>query len=416
VEKVVAVAVASCQSESAQEGDLGGVAAIVVAAGRGLRVGGNRPKQYLTVGGETVVRRSLRLFCEHPAIDRVQPVVHTDDQDLFAAAARNLNLLPAVAGGATRQESVFAGLDALRTHRPDIILIHDAARPSASPALVSRATEAARAHGAAVPGLPVADTIKSVDDTGTVTATLDRAALRTVQTPQAFAFQALLAAHERARAAGRNDFTDDAALAEWAGLRVTIFEGEAANVKLTTPDDLLRANATHAGALSDIRTGSGFDVHTFGDGDHVMLGGVRIPHDRGVVGHSDADVALHALTDAVLGAIADGDIGTHFPPSDERWRGASSDRFLAFAAERVRARGGEITLLDTTVLCEAPRVGPHREQIRARIADIAGIGIERVSIKATTMERMGFIGRAEGLAAMATATIRLPELSLGMAP
>jgi 2-C-methyl-D-erythritol 4-phosphate cytidylyltransferase/2-C-methyl-D-erythritol 2,4-cyclodiphosphate synthase len=242
-----------------------------------------------------------------------------------------------------------------------------------------------------------------------VTGTLERSALRAVQTPQAFAYRALLAAHESARREARNNFTDDAALAEWAGLQVTVFEGEAANVKLTTADDMSRAARAHAAPLTDLRGGSGFDVHIFGEGDHVMLGGVRIAHTRGVVGHSDADVALHALTDAVLGALADGDIGAHFPPTDEQWRGLSSDRFLAFAAERVRARGGEITLLDTTILCEAPRIGPHRDAMRQRIASIAGIGVDRVSVKATTTEQLGFIGRSEGIAALATASVRLPE-------
>ena len=388
---------------------MGGVAAIIVAAGRGLRLGGDMPKQYLLVAGEPVVRRSLRLFCDHSQVDHVQPVIHPDDDDLFNAAAHGFALLAHTAGGATRQESVLAGLRALTSQSPDIVLVHDAARPSATPALVSRAIDAARTHGAAVPGLPVTDTIKTVDAAGRITATLDRDALRSVQTPQAFSYGLLLAAYERADAAGRNDFTDDAALAEWAGLAVTMFEGEAGNVKLTTTDDLARAQQAYAKALTDMRTGSGFDVHTFGDGDHVMLGGVRIAHSRGVVGHSDADVALHALTDAVLGALAEGDIGTHFPPSEERWRGASSDQFLAFAVERVRDRGGEITLLDTTVLCELPRVGPHRDAIRARISAITGISPDRVSIKATTMERMGFIGRSEGIAALATASIRLPE-------
>jgi 2-C-methyl-D-erythritol 4-phosphate cytidylyltransferase/2-C-methyl-D-erythritol 2,4-cyclodiphosphate synthase len=392
-----------------QGSEVGEVAAIVVAAGRGLRLGGDRPKQYLSVGGEPVVRTSLRLFCDHSGISHVQPVIHPDDADLFTAAAHGFDLLPPTLGGATRQESVYAGLRALAPHSPDIILVHDAARPSASPALVSRAISAARAHGAAVPGLPVADTIKTVDAAGRVMSTLDRAALRSVQTPQAFAYAPLLAAHEQALAKGRNDFTDDAALAEWAGLAVSVFEGEAGNVKLTTTDDLARAQQAYSKALTEVRTGSGFDVHTFGDGDHIMLGGVRISHDRGVVGHSDADVALHALTDAVLGALADGDIGMHFPPSDERWRGASSDQFLAFAVQRVRDRGGDITLLDATVLCELPRIGPHRGAIRARIGAIAGIGSDRVSIKATTMERMGFIGRGEGIAALATASIRLPE-------
>jgi 2-C-methyl-D-erythritol 4-phosphate cytidylyltransferase/2-C-methyl-D-erythritol 2,4-cyclodiphosphate synthase len=241
-----------------------------------------------------------------------------------------------------------------------------------------------------------------------VTGTIDRTHLRMVQTPQAFQFTTLLDAHRRAKAAGREDFTDDAALAEWAGLKVMTFEGEAGNVKLTTNDDFTRAEAAKLAALSDVRTGFGFDVHQFGDGDHVMLGGVRVPHPQGLSGHSDADVILHALVDAILGALADGDIGVHFPPSDPQWRGASSDRFLAFAVERLAARGGRIAHLDVTVVCEAPRIGPHRDAIRARIAEIAGIGAERVGVKATTSEKMGFTGRGEGMAAFANATVRLP--------
>jgi 2-C-methyl-D-erythritol 4-phosphate cytidylyltransferase/2-C-methyl-D-erythritol 2,4-cyclodiphosphate synthase len=259
-----------------------------------------------------------------------------------------------------------------------------------------------------VPVIPVADTVKTVDAAGYVTGTIDRTPMRMVQTPQAFAFAALLDAHRRANAAGRDDFTDDAALAEWAGLRVSTFEGEAENVKLTTDDDFARAEAMKLSALSDVRTGFGFDVHRFGDGDHVMLGGVRVPHARGLSGHSDADVVLHALVDAILGALAEGDIGVHFPPTDAQWRGASSDRFLAFAAERVRARGGRIAHLDVTVVCEAPRVGPHRDAMCSRIAEIAGVAIERVGLKATTSEKMGFAGRGEGMAAFANATVRLP--------
>jgi 2-C-methyl-D-erythritol 4-phosphate cytidylyltransferase / 2-C-methyl-D-erythritol 2,4-cyclodiphosphate synthase len=292
--------------------------------------------------------------------------------------------------------------------RPDLVLIHDAARPYASAALVSRAIAAVAATGAAVPVMPVADTVKSVDASGHIEGTLDRTKLRTVQTPQVFAFAPVLDAHRRAATSGRDDFTDDAALAEWAGLKVAVFAGEAGNLKLTTPDDVARAARDHAAALADTRTGSGFDVHAFAPGDHVMLGGVKIPHERGVTGHSDADVALHALTDAVLGALAEGDIGSHFPPSDPQWSGASSDRFLAFAVERVCARGGRIAHLDLTVVCEAPRVGPHRDAMRARIAGIAGIEVDRVAVKATTSERLGFTGRGEGIAAMATATVRLP--------
>jgi 2-C-methyl-D-erythritol 4-phosphate cytidylyltransferase/2-C-methyl-D-erythritol 2,4-cyclodiphosphate synthase len=229
-----------------------------------------------------------------------------------------------------------------------------------------------------------------------------------VQTPQVFDFEELLSAHKKAAAAGRHDFTDDASLAEWAGIGVGVFEGDTGNVKLTTEEDFMRAETARGVPLTDVRIGSGYDVHAFASGDHVMLGGVRIPHDKGLTGHSDADVALHALVDAILGALAEGDIGMHFPPSDERWRGASSDKFLAFAVERVRARGGQLAHLDITIVCEAPRIGPHRDAMRQRIAEIAGVSIDRVAVKATTSEKLGFTGRREGIVAQATATVRLP--------
>ncbi len=385
----------------------GAVAAIVVAGGRGIRAGGELPKQYRTIGGIPVLRLSLAAFTSHPEIAMVQPVIHADDEQLFSAASAGLPLRPAVRGGATRQASVFSGLEALAPDEPEIVLVHDAARPFASAELVSRAV-AAGCKGAAVPGLPVSDTVKAIDASGRVVETLDRSRLRTVQTPQAFVFSTLLAAHRKAREAGRDDFTDDAALAEWAGLPVDIFEGEAGNMKLTTAEDFARAERDSLAALGDVRTGCGYDVHAFTDGDHVMLGGVRIPHERGVSGHSDADVALHALVDAILGALAEGDIGVHFPPSDPQWRGAASELFLAFAVERVRQRGGRIAHLDVTLVCEAPRIGPYREAICARIAEIAGVPLDRVGLKATTSEKLGFTGRREGLVAHATATLRLP--------
>ena len=384
------------------------VAAVVVAAGRGLRAGGDLPKQYRCILGEPMIRPSLAALAGHNGISAVQPVIHADDAALFRAAVAGIDLLPPVHGGASRQASVRAGLRALENHRPDLVLVHDAARPFASDALITRAIAAAGTSGAAVPVIAVADTVKTVDATGCVTGTIDRAQLRMVQTPQAFGFAVLLDAHQRAAAAGRDDFTDDAALAEWAGLKVTTFKGEAGNVKLTTDDDFSRAEVAKLAALSDVRTGFGFDVHQFGDGDHVMLGGVRIPHGRGLSGHSDADVVLHALVDAILGALSEGDIGVHFPPTDARWRGASSDRFFAFAVERVHARGGRIAHIDVTIVCEAPRIGPHRDQMRTRIAELAGIPIERVGVKATTSEKMGFTGRGEGMAAFANATVRLP--------
>ena len=384
------------------------VAAVVVAAGRGLRAGGNLPKQYRQLAGEPVIRSSLSLFAWHGQIAAVQTVIHPDDRADYEAAAKGLRLLNPVLGGATRQASVRAGLEALSDRAPDIVLVHDAARPFCSVELVSRAIVACGETGAAIPALEVTETIKRVDAGGHVAGTIDRASLRAVQTPQAFAFPALLEAHRRAAKEGREDFTDDAALAEWAGLKVAVFAGESSNVKLTTDEDFAKAEARRIASLADLRTGNGFDVHAFGDGDHVWLGGLKIPHDRGLIGHSDADVALHALVDAILGAIADGDIGKHFPPSDQRWRGAPSDQFLKFAVERVTKRGGKIANLDVTIVCEEPRIGPHRDAMRKRIAEIAEMTIERVAVKATTSEHLGFTGRREGIAAMATATVRLP--------
>ncbi len=384
------------------------VAAVVVAAGQGVRAGGALPKQFRRIAGETLLEHALSAFAEAPKVAFVQPVIRPEDLAIVRTLTSGMNILAPVSGGPTRQASVRAGLEALLPRSPDIVLIHDAARPFASANLIARAIEAAEKTGAAIPALPVTDTVKRVDQAGTVEATLDRNSIRLVQTPQAFAFPALLEAHQRAAAQGRNDFTDDAALAEWAGMKVSVFAGEPGNIKLTTPEDFARAEAIQSAALGDVRTGSGLDVHAFGPGDHVTLGGIRIPHSHSLTGHSDADVALHALTDAILGALADGDIGAHFPPSDPQWRGASSDRFLAFAVERVRARGGRIAHLDLTIVCEAPRIGEHRDTMRASIARFAGIGIERVSVKATTSEKLGFTGRGEGIAAYATATVRLP--------
>src|SRR5882757_784450 len=385
------------------------VAAVVVAAGRGTRTGLDYPKQYKVMGGSPMVRESLRVFTTHPHVDIVLPVIHPDDGAHFAAAAEGLDLAKPVQGAATRQGSVRAGLEALAKEAPEIVLVHDAARPFTSAALVSRAIKAASLHGAAIPGMPVTDTVKLVDAQGTITATLDRTAMRTVQTPQAFRYETLLDAHRRAAAAGRDDFTDDGALVEWAGLRVSVFESETGNIKMTTADDFARAERDAQAALSDIRTGIGYDIHAFdAGGDHVWLGGIKIRHTCKLSGHSDADVALHALVDAILGALADGDIGVHFPPSDEKWRGASSDRFLAFAVERVKQRGGMVAHLDVAIVCESPKVNPRRDEMRQRIAEIAGISIDRVGIKATTNEKLGALGKEEGIAAYATATIRLP--------
>jgi 2-C-methyl-D-erythritol 4-phosphate cytidylyltransferase / 2-C-methyl-D-erythritol 2,4-cyclodiphosphate synthase len=387
---------------------MSGVAAVVVAAGRGSRAGTDVPKQYARLGGAAVIRYGLEMLSEHPKVSVVQPVINAEDGEHFRCSAVSLSLLAPVFGGATRQASVRAGLEALVPYRPDLVLVHDAARPFASSALVSRAIEAAARTGAAIPALAVTDTVKSVDANGNVDSTVDRNALRLVQTPQAFAFDALLAAHRQAASAGRENFSDDAALAEWAGLTVSVFPGETGNIKLTSAEDFARAQSMQFAALGDVRTGTGIDVHAFGPGNHVMLGGVHIVHDRALTGHSDADVALHALVDAILGALADGDIGVHFPPTDPQWRGASSDRFMTFAVERVKSRGGRIAHLDLTIVCESPRIGPHRDAMRETIAALANISIERVAVKATTSEKLGFTGRGEGIAVYATATVRLP--------
>lgn len=387
--------------------------AIIVAAGRGTRAGGALPKQYRRIGGDTVLRRTLQCFTAHPQITAVLPVIHRDDSDLFAEAAHDLPKMLAPAwGGATRQDSVRAGLEALAAQSPCTVLIHDAARPFASPALISRAVEAGARYDAAIPVLAVTDTVKVVTESGRVAETLDRTALRTVQTPQVFDLDALTIAHAAAAAAGIDHLTDDAAVMEWAGHSVATFEGESGNVKLTSAEDLARAarEAPASGLfdLPDVRMGTGFDVHAFVPGDHVVLGGVAIPHAFTLAGHSDADVGLHALTDAVLGALGDGDIGSHFPPTDPQWKGAASDQFLAHAVGLVTARGGRIAHLDLTLICEAPKIGPHREAIRAAVACICGLPVARVSVKATTTEKLGFTGRREGIAAMASATIRLP--------
>jgi 2-C-methyl-D-erythritol 4-phosphate cytidylyltransferase/2-C-methyl-D-erythritol 2,4-cyclodiphosphate synthase len=383
--------------------------ALIMAAGRGIRAGTSTPKQYAALGGATVLARSVGVFLAHPEVDRVAVVIAPADQELYASAvgAEHGKLLPPVAGGDTRQRSVLNGLRALRSDPPDGVLIHDAARPFVSQGLVSDVL-AALAGGAAgaIAALPLADTLKRAGPDGSIAATIDRADLWRAQTPQAFRFADILAAHEAAAAAGRGDLTDDAAVAEWAGLAVTLVQGSETNRKLTTAEDVAAAAQGRARA-ADVRTGQGFDVHRFGPGDHVWLCGVRVAHTHALEGHSDADVGLHALTDAILGALGDADIGAHFPNTDARWKGAASSIFLADAARRVRSRGGTVCNVDVTILCEAPRVSPHREAMRQRIADILEIDVGRVAVKATTTEGLGFTGRREGIAALATATVVL---------
>jgi 2-C-methyl-D-erythritol 4-phosphate cytidylyltransferase/2-C-methyl-D-erythritol 2,4-cyclodiphosphate synthase len=397
---------------------------LLVAAGKGLRAGSADrdvlPKQYRPVAGRSAVARCLDLAFGHPGLSLIQPVIAAGDEPLFEMESRRVEpaasgrLLAPVAGGASRQGSVKAGLEALAKQEfSGIVLVHDAARAFCDAALIDRALAAGAGHVAAVPALPLIDTVKQVDASGRITGTPDRAVLRNVQTPQVFDFAALCAAHAKAAAEGLESFTDDGGVMEWAGHAVTTFEGDPANIKLTTQEDFAMAEARLAARASDVPlrvvVAQGYDVHRFAPGDHVWLGGVKIAHSQGVEAHSDGDVILHALTDALLGALGDGDIGVHFPPSDMHWRGASSDQFLAFAVQRVAARGGRISHLDVTLVCEAPRIGPHRDAIIARISGVAGLAPTQVGLKATTSERMGFTGRGEGLAALAIATVLLPE-------
>lgn len=379
--------------------------ALIVAAGRGHRFGADMPKQYLELGGRKVLAHSLAAFATHPEISGVRAVIHPDDRLLYDQAAHGLKILEPVHGGAARQDSVRLGLESLEANPPDYVLIHDGARPFIEAGVISRAIAALSQHAGAIPAVPVADTLKRGDQ-GMIVGTQDRAHLWRAQTPQAFRYKDILAAH---RAMAGQELTDDAAVLEAHGLHVALVPGDEQNVKITTRHDLDLAEKRFERPLM-ARTGNGYDVHKFEAGkDHVWLCGVKVPHSQGLLGHSDADVALHALTDALLGAIAAGDIGHHFPPSEARWRGAASDQFLAHAASLVRAKGGRIVHVDVTIVCERPKVGPHRAAMTAKVAEILGVEAGRVSVKATTTEGLGFTGRKEGIAALATATVALGD-------
>lgn len=377
--------------------------ALIVAAGRGERAGGGVPKQYRSLAGKPALRWAIEAFRAHREVDAVHTVIHCDDRERYEAAAVGLGLGDPIIGGATRADSVRNGLDALGRSPPRRVLIHDGARPLVSYTLISRVISALENADAAAPLLPVADTLRRRTAAGYETVPRDD--LLRAQTPQGFRFAKIRDAHRRF--AG-DPVTDDLALAERANLTIATVAGDETNIKLTTADDFAAAEKLALSSLLDVRTGTGFDAHRFGPGDHVWLCGVKIPHPASLVGHSDADVGLHALTDAILGGLGAADIGAHFPPSEERWRGAPSHLFLEHAAELVRTRGGFVSHVDVTLICERPKIGPHREMMRARLAEILGIDIGRVSVKATTSDGLGFTGRSEGIAAQAVATIRLP--------
>ncbi len=379
-----------------------------MAAGRGSRFGGPLPKQYAVWEGQPVLRHTIVALRASPAIADIRVVISRRDQAHYEAATAGLGLAPPVAGGVSRQQSVLQGLEGLAASTPEFVAIHDAARPFVRADDIEACLAAAKRPGidGAILGIPLADTLKRVDGEGAVAGTVPRANLWRAQTPQIFRFASLLAAHRAVASLGASEesaLTDDAAVAERAGLKLVMVAGHDDNTKITTADDLLRTR------IVETRTANGFDVHGFAPGNAVMLGGIAIAHTHALAGHSDADVALHALTDALLGTIGAGDIGQHFPPSDPQWRGVSSDRFLKHAAALVSARGGRITHLDLTLVCESPKIGPHRAVMVASIARIAGVSTDRVSVKATTTEGLGFTGRREGIAAQAVATVELPR-------
>ena len=384
-------------------------ACIIVAAGRGSRISSDGgPKQYRLLNGKSVLQHTIEAFANHQAIDAIQVVIHADDHKIYHASVDTAHpkLLEPIDGGQTRQASCFAGVKALGT-KFEKVLIHDAARPFVTHDVISGVLNGVSNGICALPATPIADTVKLADADNQVIETIPRNGLHTAQTPQGFMLSDILSAHQKAAQNPEIEFTDDAAVAEHAGMNVCLTLGDRANYKITTQQDLDMAEVDLAPqqTIPDIRTGSGYDVHTLGPGDEIILCGVRIPHDQSLQGHSDADVGLHALTDALLGTIGAGDIGVHFPPSDPKWKGASSDQFLVHAIRMVAAEGGTITNLDVTIICEAPKITPHRDLMRQSIANLSQIDINRISVKATTNEKIGFIGRGEGIAALASATV-----------
>ncbi len=389
------------------------IAVIVVAAGKGERAGldGNAtPKQYRNLLGVPVISRTIAAFLDYPHVTTIVPVISAEHSDRYKALAlSDPRLMQPVIGGKSRQASVLEGLKALAPLRPDLVLIQDAARPFAGPELIGDVIAALQQYDGAIPALSITDTIKRSLDGQEIVGTEDRRLLFSAQTPQGFRFGQIFSAHMRA-GNGRRDFTDDAEIAEWAGLRVAMVMGEPANIKITHPQDFARAEQILLGdERMETRIGTGYDVHSFEPGDAVWLGGVKIPHKAKLNGHSDSDVALHALTDAILGAIGEGDIGVHFPPSDMQWKGAASTIFLKHAGDLVAKAGGRIVNCDVTIIAEAPKIGPHAPAMCAVIAETLGISASRVAVKATTNEKLGFIGREEGIVAIASASVEMPR-------
>ena len=375
--------------------------ALIVAAGRGHRFGGEMPKQYTQLDGAPVLRHTVMAFLSQPKIDHVRVVIHPDDMDLYEAATEGLGLKTPIFGGEERQDSVRLGLQQIADDAPDFVLIHDGARPYISADVISRVLDALGSAAGAIPTLPLTDTIKRVID-GKIVATEDRFELWRAQTPQGFRYSDILNAHLKLTG---QSLTDDAAICEAVGLTVVRVDGDDKNVKITTLSDIQALD--NGEIFKETRSGIGFDVHRFADGDHVVLCGVKIAHTHSLEGHSDADVALHALTDALLGAVGEDDIGHFFPPSDEQWRGVASDQFVSHAVKLIDSKGGRIVNVDITMMCEAPKVGPYRLLMRERVATILKISPSRVNVKATTTEKLGFTGRGEGIAAQAIANVEI---------
>lgn len=396
------------------------ISAIILAAGRGERAGSSGPKQYQLLNGEAIICQTVQRFFDHSEIAPIVVVIHEDDRELAKIALKRFgNDIKLVVGGATRQLSTLAGLEYLAAFSPDFVHIHDAARPFITSKILDGIHQNLSAESGSIIGVPISDTLKRVDDNNMIIATVRRDGLFGAQTPQTFPFSLIYHAHKDANDKGHNGFTDDSAIAEAYGIPMKLLPGSPENIKITWPEDFNRAEQVLAsqqnrsfeketGMYPDIRTGNGYDVHCFEEGDHVTLCGVDIPFNKKLSGHSDADVALHALTDALLATRGAGDIGTHFPPSDPQWRGAASHIFVRHAVKIVKQFGGRITNVDITLIAEAPKVGPHRDAMVVALGEMLGISHDRISVKATTNEKLGFIGRGEGIAAIATANVIYP--------